>query len=418
MRFLSTRFREVRVVLRGFKGNARGCLICEPFWGIPYNLYAPYASIYMLALGCTSLQIGIISSINMALCVFFSLVSGWVTDRLGRRRTSIIFDLISWSVPTFLWGVAGGFPWFLAAAMVNSMSKVVQTSWTCLFVEDTEPGQRVHVYTWLSVASIAVGLFAPLAGLVVGAFGLVPAVRGLYLFAFLSMTAMFIIRNALVRETRIGLIKMEESRNHRLGEVWADYRKSFFLLFRSPTALIAVGISVLANIQNSLRTTFQSILLVNGLKLPQASIAVFPAVSSVVMLLVFLLVMPALSRKSLGISLLGGLAASALGALALAVAPESGMLAAVLAIVVQAFGTAVSQPLIDTFLANSIPEADRAKMMSIVYLILYALSAPFGYVGGLLADLSPRLPLAFIAVSFLGSIALVLALPRKGGQAA
>jgi MFS transporter, DHA1 family, tetracycline resistance protein len=128
-------------------------------------------------------------------------------------------------------------------------------------------------------------------------------------------------------------------------------------------------------------------------------------------------VMPVLSRKSLRISLLGGLAASALGALALAAAPENGMAAAVIAVVVGAFGTAVAQPLIDSFLANSIPEADRAKVMSIVYLILYGLSAPFGYVGGLLAGISTRLPLAFVAVSYLGSIALALTLPRKGNAA-
>lgn len=406
-------FREILAVLRGFRGNARACLLCEPFWGIPYNLYAPYASIYMLSLGCSSLQVGIIASVNMALSVLFSLVSGWVTDRLGRRRTSVIFDLISWSVPVLLWALAGGFRWFLAAAVVNSMSKIVQTSWTCLFVEDTEPGERVHVYTWLSVASIAVGLFAPFAGLVVGAFGLVPAVRGLYLFAFVSMTSMFLIRNVLTKETRIGRIKMAESRHHGLGGVLADYRRSFFLLFHSPLALIALGVSVLANIQGVLRSTFQSILLVNGLKLSQSSIAVFPAVSSVVMLIVFLFLMPALARKGLKVPLLWGLAASGAGALILSLAPEGGMAAAVGGIVVGAFGMAVTQPMIDAFLANSIPAEDRAKVMSIVYLVLYALAAPFGYVGGLLTGISERLPFVFSAVSYLGSIALVLALPRE-----
>ena len=31
--------------LMGLKGNARACLWPEPLWGIPYNLYLPYASL-------------------------------------------------------------------------------------------------------------------------------------------------------------------------------------------------------------------------------------------------------------------------------------------------------------------------------------------------------------------------------------
>ena len=45
--------------LKNLSGNARGCVLTEPLWGIPFNLYAPYASVYMLAFGI-SVSIGII----------------------------------------------------------------------------------------------------------------------------------------------------------------------------------------------------------------------------------------------------------------------------------------------------------------------------------------------------------------------
>ena len=35
--------------LAGMKGNARACLWPEPLWGVPYNLYLPYASLFMAA---------------------------------------------------------------------------------------------------------------------------------------------------------------------------------------------------------------------------------------------------------------------------------------------------------------------------------------------------------------------------------
>ena len=39
------------VTTRSLRGNARGVVYTEPMWGLAYNLYAPYASVYMLTLG-------------------------------------------------------------------------------------------------------------------------------------------------------------------------------------------------------------------------------------------------------------------------------------------------------------------------------------------------------------------------------
>ena len=44
--------------LKNLTGNPRGCVYTEPLWGIPFNLYAPYASVYMVALGLSDAQIG------------------------------------------------------------------------------------------------------------------------------------------------------------------------------------------------------------------------------------------------------------------------------------------------------------------------------------------------------------------------
>ena len=52
--------------LRKLTGNARGCVYTEPLWGIPYNLFVPYASIYMLSLGLRDTQIGLIAEMLQA----------------------------------------------------------------------------------------------------------------------------------------------------------------------------------------------------------------------------------------------------------------------------------------------------------------------------------------------------------------
>ena len=61
--------------LRSLRGNPRGCVYFEPLWGIPFNLYAPYVSIYMIALGMSEKQIGLIVSISWVFQIFLALIS-------------------------------------------------------------------------------------------------------------------------------------------------------------------------------------------------------------------------------------------------------------------------------------------------------------------------------------------------------
>ena len=86
--------------LKNLRGNVRGCVYTEPLWGIPFNLYAPYVSIYMLAFGLTDSQIGLITTIGLSFEIVWTLLSGAITDKLGRKRTTLLFDIISWSVPS------------------------------------------------------------------------------------------------------------------------------------------------------------------------------------------------------------------------------------------------------------------------------------------------------------------------------
>ena len=138
-----------------------------------------------------------------------------------------------------LWAFARGFPWFLAAAMVNSLVRIVMTSWTCLAIEDAAVDQRVHFFTWISVAGVVAGFVAPLSGVLVGRFGLVAAMRGLYLFGFAVMTAMFFFRNGMLVETRMGVERMRESRTehprHELRRAPAAPRPWRCAIPRSPS---------------------------------------------------------------------------------------------------------------------------------------------------------------------------------------
>ncbi len=90
----------------------RGCVYTEALWGIPYNLYAPL---------CLGLYAGArperrpdraLSSVNMAMQIFWALMSGAITDKFGRKRTTLISDLVSWSLPCLIWAVSQNFTHF------------------------------------------------------------------------------------------------------------------------------------------------------------------------------------------------------------------------------------------------------------------------------------------------------------------
>jgi MFS family permease len=404
--------RQTREILRSFEGNSRACLLVEPMWGIPFNLYTPYMSLYMLALGCSAAQVGLITTVSLVFHMGFSLVSGHITDRLGRRRTSLIFDLIGWSIPTLIWTIAGGFRYFLVAAIINAAYRVVHTSWNCLLIEDAPADQRVHIYTWVHVAGILAGFFAPVAGVLVGRFGLVPAVRGLFLFAFLSMTSMFLLRNRNTTETRMGLRKMQETAGFRLRESMGDYGRVFRELVRSPYLLIAFVLHVFNQIQLVIQRTFIGILLTRGLGFSDSTVAVFPAIHSVVMLTVFVFVMPAVSRLNITRAVRLGFAGSILGFLVFVITPSAYLVPAIAATILTAFGMAVVFPTVESLLTNAIVDADRAKVMAILNVFLFGASAPFGYLGGLLAERNARLPFVLVTALLLMATAIVGLLTR------
>src|SRR5688500_9049219 len=107
----------------------------------------PYVSLYMIALGVTGKEIGLILSVSWIFQIFLAMLSGVVTDKLGRRLTTLIFDILSWSVPALISAVAQNFWYFLAAGIINSVWRITHTSWSCLLVEDADESQSVDIYT-------------------------------------------------------------------------------------------------------------------------------------------------------------------------------------------------------------------------------------------------------------------------------
>lgn len=399
--------------------NAFAMLMCEPMWGIPYNLFIPYFSLFMNDLGCSPEQIGLINTVGMALQVLFSLLAAPITDRMGRRRATVIFDIVSWSGAALVWAFARNFWFFIAAAVLQAINRIVGVSWTCLMVEDTDKSLLVRLFSWLTIAGLLSAVFSPAAALVIRAMGTVPAMRILLLFAFAMMTAMFLIRNAATKETSVGAVRREQSRSEpffsqigALLRVTRDIRRNKRMLFFF--ILTAVYNTALV-----VKAPFFALLITQALHFSDESAGYFAAAASGVMLLVYLFAQPLLSRLRPKAPLLTGLLLCSAGSLLLipSFGSFSADLAAVLgSVVLTAAGTAVAQPFIDGISHASMDNDKRSNMTGILMTAVLVASTPFGFIGGWLYTLNARLPFAAASALFAGCMGVMMVFFRNEGE--
>jgi len=399
--------------LQEIRGNARGCLIYEPMFILPFSMYTTYATVYMVRLGVSAAQIGLIASLGLILQLFSSAVSGHITDWLGRKRALLYFDLVSWTLGTFIWMIADNVWFFVAAAVVNSFQRIPTTAWYCLLVEDTEPSVRAPVFTGLQLISVLGGLFSPLGGVLIAHLNVVPAVRVMYGMAFLGMTAMFFLRNRAVHETEIGKRKMIEARSVAIVEVIRQYRSIAREIFADRMVIAVFAVYVLNNFQAIIVTTFVSVYQVSALGIPAAWIALFPAVSSVVTLVIIYVVVPKLRPEHAQRYVRLGFILSIVGSVMLILAPHGQIGYMALASTVSAAGTVIANPFLETLTANSIRDDERAKFLSVLSVLILLFTWPAGVIGGWTYGLYPRATFAIVALVLGAGVWVLWRLQKK-----
>ena len=404
--------------LKNLRGNVRGCVFTEPLWGIPFNLYAPYVSVYMLSLGLTDGQIGLVTTIGLVCQILWMLISGAITDKLGRKRTTLIFDLISWSIPCIIWAVAQDFTYFCVAAVVNSLWRITSNSWQCLLVEDTAPDLLIDVYSWIYISGLVAAFASPLAGLLIKRYTLVPTMRGLYALAFVMMTTKFALTNKMVTETRHGQRRMQETHDQPLFALLRETPHVLKQILRTPRTMFVVGMMLAVNIAWMVRGTFWSILVTEKLQIPAQHLSTYTFVRSIVMLLFYFVVMPRLrdmdTRRPMLLGFLGLIASQVM---LIGTPPGNGALL-IIATVLEACSVPTVSTLLDKLVVVNVDEKERARVMAVLYAMVLVGTSPFGWIAGQISEIDRSLPFVLnIALFIVGGLLTYLAGPLAEGQA-
>ena len=387
--------------------NSRICLAVEPLWALfgPATFF--FGPLYMKDIGLSELEMGLINSLATAASFVFFTLSGPITNKLGRKKTTLYFDFLAWPVAMVLWGMASGFWWFLVAAILNSLVRIVQVSWNLLLVEDSAPEHRVTIFGICGILGGIGGFVTMGTGFLRDSLGLIPVMRTLYLVGAVSMSAMIIIRHALCRETANGVAMMERFRHHSLLRAARVQLAHFFEASRDRQFINIAALYTLMNASQAF-SFFQILYLKNHLHYGERDIALIPGINALLIILLLVLVLPRLpqrgERRGLVLSFLG----SALASL-LFVALPSGNL--ILALFINALAAAAFQILAafrEAVFMNHSSEEQRAGLYGLVQTLAMLFTIPAGWLAGWFYTLNPVAP--FVANACIFTAGLLISL--------
>ena len=394
-------------VLGRNKGNPRTLVLIEPLWGIPYNLIAPFATLYMYTQGVTDVQIGLILSITMVVQVCFSFFAGILADKLGRKTTTMMGDFFGWGLACLVWAASQNFWLFLLAALLNCFEQINQTAWYCLLIEDADQRDLVGLYTWINIGGLVAIFFAPISGMLVSANSVVPVVRVLYLLFALTMMTKCFITYKFCHETRQGQVRKAETKGISPFRMLGEYRQLIPMLLKNRAVVKAVAVAVLLYIANVVNTNFFSLYVTQRLGLSDNYLALFPILNAGVMLVFMVGIQHKLNALKFRAPLWAGLALYAVGALVLLLSPVGGLGFVLLNVFLTAVAASLVNPRKDALLQLNLDPQERARLNALIMASTVALSSPFGYLAGWLSSMDRRLPFGFMILLFLAAMAVV-----------
>jgi Na+/melibiose symporter-like transporter len=265
----------------------------------------------------------------------------------------------------------------------------------------------VDIYTWIYIANQISGFVAPLAGLVISRYSLIPTVRGLYYMAAIMFTLKAIVTYLMTEETEQGKIRMHETRHESMLHVLQGYKDVFAELLHTPQTLYTAGIMLTISIAYMVINSFWPILLTQKLMVPAAYLSIFPFIKSAVILIFLFTVLPMIKRMHYRIPLVSGFFVYVISQLLLITSPAQNYYFIVLSVILEACSFATVVPLLDQMMVLTINVQERARIQSIMYVGIILLTAPFGWIAGSLSEINKTWP--FILNILLFSIGAILA---------
>jgi len=395
--------------------NARVLVLTEPFWSLPMSWIYFYRTIFLSqSIGLSEVQIGLLATVYTFLSTIAPLAGGYLADRFGRKKTLMLFDSVGFLSALTVWFITKDIWFALIAYLLEGLPAVIFSVWECLLVEDTAPKYRASIYGYVSAIYNVGALSTPIAGYLVGLYGVDIGYRTLCAVAFALLVPMFMIRVMLLRETEIGHQIMEEKTFSGFG----GYAASLSIIRRNRVMAALLFVSISGSFYYAV-ARYMPLYLVDakGIGLSSELASLVPSISSISALMIVSFVVPRLSSKGDYVgALVSGQALGCMSMLLLSFSPTGSLPFVLASGAVLGVFNATAFSVSRTFLTNEIEAVDnraRAKILSITITLSSLLNLPAPILAGYLYSLNPKLPFLAMSSVLVISLAILLAAKRQ-----
>lgn len=237
------------------KGNIAVLTVTQILGRFFRSMVMPYASLYILALGGESSQIGVINSLRpLAGLVMFPL-AGYFTDRAGRKKLIALAGYLS-AITMLLYVFAPSWEWIALAAFLQGFMVFMFPPTSAIMADSLPPESRgIGVATMNTLASVF-GMFSPyIAAILLQIYGTAPGMRILYALLAGSLALGATINLRFLKEAAS---EGDKGPSMSVSQIFRDaYGGVPAMLRRLPVSVRALGIVVILGFMaNGVATSF------------------------------------------------------------------------------------------------------------------------------------------------------------------
>ncbi|MBO3801081.1 MAG: MFS transporter [Thermoproteota archaeon] len=406
---------KIKEILDNWGYNSKVLALTEIFWSLPMSWIYFYRPIFLRNLGFTNIEISLVFSTLSFYNVILPFFGSILANKLGKKKAFMLCDSFGWTLALINWIISKSFIHVMIAISFEGFVWTTASVWETLLVEDTKPEFRTSVYSFVSLMYTIGSLTTPIAGMVIGMFGIDFGNRILLSVALFSLVTMFILRWTLLHEDKEHLNNERENKVH---SNFKEYEKAIQTILYSKPLLIILVTSVLGSFYYIATSDYLPLFLIDekGLNLTASLASIIPLFSSLVTLLLLLFYVPNLRNKEQHLlALTLGYISSVVSYLVLVVFARSSLVTALLFSVLNGFYSSVSFSVVRTFLNNEIDEVGsytRISILSIVAISTNVANVFTPMLLGFLYSLNPKYPFILVVAAMLINLFLMKSLKK------
>jgi DHA1 family tetracycline resistance protein-like MFS transporter len=221
------------------KGNILTLMICRVLWSLSTSIVYPFFSFYILALGGTETDIGLISSIGILAGMFLYPVGGYLADKAGRVKL-IGYSTVLYAMAHILFVIAQDWKTLAVGQFFAQLLLFYTPAMNALSSDSLPPGVRGKGFAVMMAVPQAIRIIAPsIGGWLIGYYqatsgltedlALIRAVKLAWTIAFLTGLLVAWLRLRYLEET----IKEDESQSYSWGDAFTVLKESYLSIIES-----------------------------------------------------------------------------------------------------------------------------------------------------------------------------------------